>query len=244
MQRTGIILSCFAAFFFFFFFSSSFFPLLIIPIMCKYCNLSHNFCNLPLYLLVKIVSCFDSLIKYKNTKQKKTFYWWGKGRIVTINISPNTFTFFTASPPHSIPDSSSSIPWIRRKEMGSQVVSKVRQYVYHNSGLCQNVIQRSRLCLVRAGHLKVINCHLISVIFQDTKQTKEVSSVSNFWHVLLKKNSNILDISRAELLTSILVCALITYIKVFPLELKKKILLNKKNRTSTFHKVLSVWLPT
>ena len=46
--------------FFFFFFPP---PLLIIPIMCKYCNLSHNFCNLPLYLLVKIVSCFDSLIE-------------------------------------------------------------------------------------------------------------------------------------------------------------------------------------
>merc|ERR1712074_81873 len=65
-----IIHSCFAAFF-------SFFPffLLIIPIMCKYCNLSHNLCNLTLYLLVKIVSCFDLLIKYKNIKKKNQKYY-------------------------------------------------------------------------------------------------------------------------------------------------------------------------
>ena len=39
-----VLLTCISAFF------------LIIPIICKYCNLSRNFCNSSLYLLVKMVT--------------------------------------------------------------------------------------------------------------------------------------------------------------------------------------------
>ena len=64
-------LHVFLPFFFFFFFLLFF--LLITPIICKYCNLSRNFCTLPLYFTYKdcIMLWFFNLKKKKKKKKKK-----------------------------------------------------------------------------------------------------------------------------------------------------------------------------